>query len=141
MEVIIAKTEKEKADAFSIRKTVFVEEQNVPLELEMDELDEVATHFVLYNSDVPIGAARLRPIGTSGKIERVCLLAPYRRRGLGKYLMEQIIEYARKKGYSKVILHAQTRAIPFYEKLGFTVTSGEFMDAGIPHRVMEKPLS
>mgnify|MGYP001470683070 CR=1 FL=1 len=140
MNVIIATTEKERQDAFFVRKIVFAEEQHVPLELEIDEYDEKATHFVLYEGDEPIGAARLRPYDDAGKIERVCILKSYRNRGLGKYLMEEIIACAKEKGFPKVVLHAQTQAIPFYEKLGFTVTSEEFMDAGIPHRAMEKPL-
>lgn len=143
MEVIIAKKEKERNDAFAIRKIVFVEEQNVPLELEMDEFDEEATHFVLYDHHEPIGAARFRTLdanGTQGKIERVCILAPFRNRGLGKMLIEKIIEHARQEGVQKVKLNAQTHAISFYEKLGFTVISDEFIDAGIPHRTMEKTL-
>lgn len=140
MKVIIAKTEKERQDAFTVRNIVFVEEQKVPVELELDEFDQVATHFVMYDGDHPVGAARLRSLGDIGKIERVCLLAPYRNRGLGKYLMKKIIQYATDQGFSKVKLHAQTQVIPFYEKLGFSVTSAEFMDAGIPHRAMEKPL-
>lgn len=138
MEVIIAKDEKQREEAFQVRHIVFVEEQNVPLDEEIDEYEETSTHFVLYNDEgEPIGAGRFREVDHYGKIERICVLPSYRKLGAGKLIMEKIIEFAKENGYSKIKLNSQTHAIPFYEKLGFVVTSGEFMDAGIPHKTME----
>ncbi|WAA13090.1 GNAT family N-acetyltransferase [Fervidibacillus halotolerans] len=142
MEVIIAQQEKQLKDALKVRHIVFVEEQKVPLEEEIDQYEDESTHFVLYNNQKePIGAGRFREVDGVGKIERICVLPSYRKRGLGELLMEKIIEFAKENHFSKVKLNSQTHAIPFYEKLGFTVVSDEFMDAGIPHKTMERSLS
>jgi len=132
-------TEKEHADAFAVRKKVFVEEQGVPLHLECDAYDATATHFIMYEDNEPAGAARLRNIEDhTAKIERVCILQSQRGKKLGALMMKEMENYAVSIGLQKLKLHAQSYAVPFYEKLGYTVTSPEFMDAGIPHRAMEK---
>jgi len=132
-------TEKEHADAFAVRKKVFVEEQGVPLHLECDAFDATATHFIMYEDNEPAGAARLRNIEDhTAKIERVCILQSQRGKKLGALIMKEMENYAVSIGLQKLKLHAQSYAVPFYEKLGYTVTSPEFMDAGIPHRAMEK---
>ena len=137
--VKIVETEKEHADAFAVRKKVFVEEQGVPLHLECDAYDATATHFIMYEDNEPAGAARLRSIEDhTAKIERVCILQSQRGKKLGALIMKEMENYAMSIGLQKLKLHAQSYAVPFYEKLGFTVTSPEFMDAGIPHRAMEK---
>ena len=133
--------EKDLALAFSVRKTVFVEEQGVPEHLELDELESSSIHFLVKDQDQPIAAARLRQIdGNVGKVERVCVLKPYRGKNLGLLIMEKIEDYAKEHGLKKLKLHAQSYAIPFYEKLSYTTTSPEFLDAGIPHRAMEKDI-
>lgn len=125
--------------AFFVRKRVFVEEQGVPEHLELDELDSSSIHFIVKDQDQPIAAARLRKIEENiGKVERVCVLEPYRGKKLGLLIMQNIEEYAKELGLMKLKLNAQSYAIPFYEKLHYTVTSPEFLDAGIPHRAMEK---
>ncbi|WP_409368080.1 GNAT family N-acetyltransferase [Lysinibacillus sp. 38-6] len=137
--VKIVESEKEHADAFAVRKKVFVEEQGVPLHLECDAYDATATHFIMYEDNEPAGAARLRTIEDhTAKIERVCILQNQRGKKLGALIMKEMENYAVSIGLQKLKLHAQSHAVPFYEKLGFTVTSPEFMDAGIPHRAMEK---
>jgi len=137
--VKIVETEKEHADAFAVRKKVFVEEQGVPLHLECDAYDATATHFIMYEDKEPAGAARLRNIEDhTAKIERVCILQSQRGKKLGALMMKEMENYAVSIGLQKLKLHAQSYAVPFYEKLGYTVTSPEFMDAGIPHRAMEK---
>ena len=137
--VKIVETEKEHADAFAVRKKVFVEEQGVPLHLECDAFDATATHFIMYEDNEPAGAARLRNIEDhTAKIERVCILQSQRGKKLGALIMKEMENYAVSIGLQKLKLHAQSYAVPFYEKLGYTVTSPEFMDAGIPHRAMEK---
>lgn len=141
LHVKLAQTEQEKELAFDIRKKVFVEEQGIPVHLEIDEFDQTATHFVVLEDDEPIAAARIREIEPNvGKIERVCVLSIHRRKHLGVLLMNALENYAKQNGWKKLKLNAQTNAIPFYEKLAFQVNSPEFDDAGIPHRAMEKEI-
>ena len=136
------KTSSEREDAFSVRRIVFVEEQGVPLSLELDELDETADHFVVYTENTPIGAGRIREIDSGiGKVERVCILPEFRGKHLGKLIMQALENHAAYKGLEKIVLNAQTYAIPFYEKIGYIITSPEFMDADIPHRTMEKTVA
>ena len=137
--VTITSSNREKEDAFFVRRKVFVEEQGVPLSLELDELDKTADHFVVYTNASPIGAGRIRETTSGiGKVERVCILPEYRGKHLGKLIMQTLEDHAATKGFEKVILNAQSYAVPFYEKLGYIITSPEFMDADIPHRAMEK---
>jgi len=134
-------TAKEHEDAFAVRKQVFVEEQGVPLHLECDAEDASATHFIMYEGNDPVGAARLRNIvDDTAKIERVCILQDQRGKKLGALIMKEMEKHAISMNKKKLKLHAQSYAIPFYEKLGYAVTSPEFMDAGIPHRAMEKTI-
>lgn len=130
-------------DAYAVRKKVFVEEQGVPLILELDEFDEESTHFVVYDEENhPVGAGRMRGlIHAHGKVERICILTEHRGKHVGNLIMHTIEEYAKEQSMKKLILNAQSYAVPFYEKLGYVVTSPEFMDADIPHRAMEKKLS
>lgn len=128
-------------DALTVRKTVFVEEQHVPEEEEIDEFEQEATHFVLYDGDNPVGAGRFRMLDNHmGKIERICILPDYRNRGAGRLIMESIEQFAKENGISKIKLNAQTHAEPFYQKLGYETVSEVFMDAGIPHVAMIKQL-
>ncbi|TQR20198.1 GNAT family N-acetyltransferase [Psychrobacillus vulpis] len=135
----IVGTEKEYQDAIFIRRKVFVEEQDVPLHLELDEFDQDAKHFVAYDGDTPFGAGRIRTIEPSiGKIERVCILPSYRGKNHGNLMMQCMEDHAQANGFQKLKLNAQSHAIPFYEKRNYTITSPEFLEAGIPHRAMEK---
>nr|WP_254179224.1 MULTISPECIES: GNAT family N-acetyltransferase [Cytobacillus] len=127
-------------DAFSVRKQVFINEQNVPEEEEIDQFEDEAVHFVLYNNGMPAGAGRFRTVDGNGKVERICVLKENRQSGSGKAIMDKIEEHAKKQGLPALKLNAQTQAIPFYEKLGYQVISEEFMDAGIPHRTMKKTI-
>ncbi|KKK37002.1 acetyltransferase [Mesobacillus campisalis] len=140
MEVKLVQNEKELADAFSVRKTVFVGEQNVPVEEEIDHHEEESAHFVLYVNGEPSGAGRFRVVDGYGKVERICVLQQQRGTGAGMAIMEKIEDYAREKGMEKLKLNAQTHAIPFYGKLGYEVISEEFLDAGIPHKTMVKKI-
>ncbi|MEI5906563.1 GNAT family N-acetyltransferase [Bacillus spongiae] len=139
MKVIIANTDKEIQDAFTIRTRVFVDEQQVPEEEEIDKFESTSTHFVLYDHNTPVGAGRFRILDGIGKVERICVIKDYRGKGAGFHIMEAIHDYAKSKVQS-LKLNAQTQAIPFYEKLGYTVDSEEFLDAGIPHKTMIKAL-
>ena len=133
---------KEQLDfAFAIRRKVFVDEQGVPEHLELDEHDKTADHFIVYNGDQVIAAARIREYEPNvGKVERVCVLSEFRGKKIGNLIMNALEKYAVETNYKKLKLNAQSYAIPFYEKLMYVVSSPEFLDAGIPHRSMEKAL-
>ncbi|PFG07006.1 GNAT family N-acetyltransferase [Bacillus sp. es.034] len=140
MNVEVAKSEDQIQEVFHIRKKVFVEEQHVPLEEEIDEYENESTHFVLYAEDKAVGAGRFRILDGVGKVERICVLKSIRGKGAGRELMLAIEEYAKRQPLSQLKLNAQTYAIPFYEGLGYQVTSDEFLDAGIPHKTMKKTI-
>jgi predicted GNAT family N-acyltransferase len=122
----------------TIRLRVFVEEQNVPLELEWDGEDERCEHALAYAPDeTPIGTGRLLP---DGRIGRLAVFKEWRGQGAGSALLEYFLELAREKGFTTVTLHAQTHATAFYARHGFEAHGDEFMDAGIPHVEMSRPL-
>lgn len=136
MESIIVKTEKQLNDAFFVRKEVFVKEQHVPEEEEIDQFEDTSEHIVIYDGGQPVGAGRWR---LNGKLERICVMKSHRSLGVGAIIMQALEKAAAAKGAGSFILHAQTQAVPFYEKQGYRVTSGEeFLDAGIPHLEMIK---
>ncbi len=140
--VTIVSADQELQDAFFVRRKVFVDEQRVPLSLEIDEFDETASHFVVYEKNTPIGAGRIRETSPGvGKVERVCILPTYRGLHLGKLIMKALEDHGSEQGFEKIVLNAQSHAIPFYESIGYVITSPEFMDADIPHRAMEKKLT
>ena len=138
MRVIKAETDEQLKDAFSVRTNVFVEEQQVPHELEIDEFEQESAHFVLYDGSKPAGAGRFRVLDGKGKVERICVLPEYRGLGAGNRIMLAIEDYGKATGIKRLKLNSQTHAIPFYEKLGYEIVSEEFMDAGIPHKTIEK---
>jgi predicted GNAT family N-acyltransferase len=140
MDFKVVETDSELHDAFSIRRTVFVHEQNVPEELEIDEYEDDSTHFILIDGVKTVGAGRFRVIDGIGKVERICVLPEARGTGAGKEIMLGIEQFAKKQLITSLKLNAQTQAIPFYERLGYEIISDEFMDAGIPHRAMKKTL-
>ncbi len=131
-------TYKELQDAFDVRKQVFVQEQNIPLEIEQDEHEHDSVHFVVYKNEAPIGAARIREINREAKIERVCVVKKHRSDGVGRKLMKAIEDYAAEQKWLPIRLHAQLDVVPFYEKLGYQIESEPFYEAGIPHYAMKK---
>ncbi len=117
-----------------VRNLVFVEEQQIPTEIEFDELDRQCHHFVVRDAQYgPIGTARLSP---EGKIGRMAVLKEWRRQGVGESLLRALIEKARNLGLTKVTANAQLAALSFYEKFGFTQEGEAFIEAGIPHQAM-----
>ena len=140
MEVKVVKNEKELADAFDVRKKVFVDEQKVPVEEEIDQYEEAADHFILYQNGEAAGAGRFRVVDGLGKVERICVLSSQRGTGAGKAIMKKIEEHAKAQSIEALKLNAQTHAIPFYNSLGYEVISEEFLDAGIPHKTMKKKI-
>ncbi len=141
MDIKIVTNEEELQQAYQVRKIVFVDEQKVPVEEEIDHLEEESTHFLVMNEhDEPIGAGRFRIVDNYGKVERICVLPQARSTGVGRSLMEAIEQHALSQGLEITKLNAQVQAIPFYKSLGYGIISEEFLDAGIPHRTMKKRL-
>lgn len=141
MSVILARTPADRQACFDIRLDVFVREQNVPPEEELDAYDETATHFLLRGEDgTPLATARLVNKGGTAKIGRVAVIKEARGKGVGLTLMQSVLDEARRQGFGEVVLDSQTYAIPFYEKLGFVAEGDEFDDAGIPHFLMRRAL-
>lgn len=136
----VASSPIDREECFTIRKAVFVEEQAVPLELELDEYDAAAIHFLLREGETPLATARLLDKHGLAKIGRVAVLKEARGRGLGLRLMEAVIDEARQRGFTESVLDSQTYAIPFYARLGYIAEGDEFDDAGIPHYLMRRTL-
>ncbi|ARJ51485.1 GNAT family N-acetyltransferase [Staphylococcus lutrae] len=131
--------EQEYQDVLKIRKTVFIQEQGVSEEEEIDKYEKTAHYFIAYNdAQQPVGTARYRDVDGSAKIERVAVLKSTRGQGIGKQLMQTLEEEAAQQGFRHFKLGAQTHAVPFYESLGYHTYGEEFMDAGMPHFNMEK---
>lgn len=138
LEVKVVTHQNEFEDALTVRRKVFIEEQQVPEEEEIDEYEDVCTHVVVYDNDLPVAAGRLRDYNGIGKIERICVLASHRQHGLGKIVMEKLESIAQSQGFQSLKLNAQTHAEGFYARLGYETISDIFMDAGIPHVTMTK---
>lgn len=122
------------AEAAPIRFTVFVEEQKVPVEIELDENDAVCVHALARNEDgAVIGTGRLLP---DGHIGRMAVLRQWRGQGVGAAILGALIDAARARGDAKLVLAAQTHATGFYRKYGFRQEGAVYDDAGIPHQDM-----
>jgi len=124
-----------------LRRKVFIEEQNVPEEEEVDEYDASAIHLLAFEGDTPVGTARIVVRGDVGKIGRVCVLRECRGSGLGADLINAALDQLRElPDVITARLGAQTYAVNFYEGLGFAAYGIEYIDAGIPHIDMERRL-
>ncbi|MDO4640268.1 MAG: GNAT family N-acetyltransferase [Neisseria sp.] len=131
------------SDAVAIRKTVFVEEQGVPLSLEIDENEAVCIHFVLYDEhNQATATCRILPEPGREKVilQRMAVLEAHRGRQLGKVLLEAAIDFAKQQNYLLIELHAQISARGFYEKMGFEPFGEVFEEAGITHVHMRMAL-
>ncbi len=118
----------------TIRTAVFVEEQNVPVEIDFDGLDGECIHWLAYSEDGhPVGTGRLLPDGHFG---RMAVLKPNRKRGVGDAIMRAAIATAAAANLAEIFLHAQLTALPFYQGLGFISYGEEFLDADMPHIAM-----
>jgi ElaA protein len=124
-----------------IRRIVFVEEQGVPLVDDIDGLDGAALHILATVEGQPAETARVIRKGSTAKIGRVAVLPQFRGQGIGAALVTAAIEQLSQAGdVDRVVLGAQTHAAAFYERLGFSASGPEYMDAGIPHRDMVRVL-
>jgi predicted GNAT family N-acyltransferase len=141
MEIRRVESEEAIAEALAVRRAVFIDEQGVPENRELDGRDDESIHVLARDGDDPVGAARLRADdGDTAKAERVAVLASRRGEGIGRRLMATVEAVAAAEGYETILLHAQVPVVAFYERLGYEVTSEPFEDAGIPHREMRKSL-
>ena len=136
--VILIKTWQDaKLDAYSIRKRVFVEEQGVPEEMELDEFDLNARHALAYADSECIGTARLVTLTENiGRIGRMAVLPKYRGQGIGRRLLESLLKASQSQDIKQLELHAQVSVIPFYEQFGFIAQGDIYDEAGIAHRDM-----
>ena len=124
--------------AKSIRMEVFVQEQHVPKDEEMDEYDDTAIHAIAISGGIVIGTGRLILEGYDAKIGRMAVLQPERRSGVGSLIIEFLEHEAVKNGALFIVLHAQTYVSGFYEKHGYIGEGRVFLEAGIEHVLMRK---
>jgi len=122
--------------AFSIRLKVFVREQNVPREIELDEDDRCATHLLAFWSADPVGTARVVIRKGRAKIGRMAVLKRFRGKAFGQKLLIHAVALAKRRKAKIIYLHAQLPVVGFYKKMGFRPVGKVFMEAGIPHRKM-----
>src|SRR4051812_45346706 len=128
---------KAQAEAQRIRLTVFVDEQRVPPELEMDEHDATSLHALAFSDGKAVGTGRLL---LDGHIGRMAVLKEWRGRGVGQALLRALIDAARRRGDREVALHSQVHALGFYGAEGFKAEGSVYDEAGIPHQVMRLKL-
>ena len=133
LEIKTIKNKDELDKIISIRKIVFVQEQKVPLELEMDGFDHEAEHFIAYLDGKPIGCARVRTKNNFAKLERIAIIKKHREKGYGKELAKFLIDYCKKRGFDNIYLHSQIDIVGFYKKCGFKTRGETFLEADIKH--------
>lgn len=126
--------------AYAIRRRVFIEEQHVPEDIELDEDDERAFHAIALENGEPLGCGRMVSHEDHVKIGRMAVLPEHRGRGIGRSVLEFLHQAAKARGYRKAVLHAQLTAEGFYLKNGYRPVGDPFEEAGIMHRLMERDL-
>ncbi len=129
--------EEARTEAAPIRFVVFVDEQKVPAEIELDEHDAACVHVIARAEGRAVGTGRLLP---DAHIGRMAVLKEWRGRGVGAAMLDTLIAKARARGDQEVSLSAQTHALDFYRKQGFVEEGPQYLDAGIPHQTMRKTL-
>lgn len=122
-----------------VRHDVFVVEQQIPESLEWDDADAASLHALAADdAGEPIGCGRLL---ADGHVGRLAVVRSWRGCGVGAALLGRLVDEARLRGHARVVLNAQTQAMPFYARYGFEASGGEFEEAGIPHREMSRTLA
>lgn len=122
------------APAKRVRFAVFVEEQAVPIEMELDDFDAVSTHAVVFNQESePLATGRLLP---DGHIGRMAVMASARGLGLGAQVLQALIAQAKAKQFPEVVLSAQLHAMGFYQRFGFIAEGEVYLDCDIEHKDM-----
>ncbi|MFC2069753.1 GNAT family N-acetyltransferase [Chloroflexota bacterium] len=127
--------------ALDVRRQVFIKEQGIPEEIELDECDKGALHIVVKDGDSVIATARASfPTDGLAKIERMAVLRDFRRRGIGERIVSFLSEEFRKRKVKQIVLHAQYAVVDFYRSCGFEETGEPFLEAGIKHIKMHKKI-
>lgn len=136
--MILIKTWQEaEQEAYFVRKQVFIEEQGVPVDMELDEFDPTSKHALAYVNSECVGTARLIALpGNVARIGRMAVLQTYRRQGIGGKLLNALLESCKSQGISQLELHAQLSAVSFYEQFGFIAQGEMYYEACIAHRDM-----
>lgn len=125
----------------TMRRMVFIDEQDVSEAEEIDGQDPICTHILATQNGKPVGAARYQYIADAAKIQRVCVLNTHRGKGYGARIIQYIIKQVKTENRANTVrLGSQIQALAFYEKLGFTAFGPEYLDANILHQDMEKEL-
>jgi len=131
----------DRAACRALREEVFIDEQGVPPALERDAHDADARHLLARDGATPVGTLRLRVVDGGAKLERVCVARSARGRGIGTALTRAALDLAATlPGVDHARLGAQVPVIGFYERAGFVAHGPEYLDAGIPHRAMTRPV-
>lgn len=121
------------SDAYEVRFKVFVEEQKVPADIEIDDIDAVALHLVVYDNGIPVGTGRVFEQNGCYYLGRIAVLKEYRKRHIGSLIVKQLLRKAFELGADEVHIHAQISALEFYKKLGFVPYGQPYDEAGIEH--------
>ena len=138
MTIILVKFSEAEEEIKFIRNAVFRDEQNVPEEINWDGNDEDCLHVLARGAKGEAAATgRLAP---DGKIGRLAVLSAHRRKGVGAQVLRKLLEAARMRGLAHVYLHAQAQTVGFYEQEGFQLRGASFLEAGIAHRYMFRPI-
>jgi predicted GNAT family N-acyltransferase len=148
LEIITVSSLTEMEEALSVRRRVFIEEQGVPVEIEIDEHDgdpanrNTGLHVLGRQDGRPVATGRLLLESDDRHVHigRVAVLEEMRGQGVGRSIMRALHDLARERGFSAITLAAQTHAIGFYERLGYVAHGDIFLDAGIEHRWMDVEL-
>lgn len=140
--VTIATSVDDRERCFRLRREVFVDEQHVPIELEIEDDEDHYTHLLLRDeAGAVVATARLAILDDAAKAQRVAVAKAMRGKGAGAAVMQALHDEARRHGRTRVVLSAQVTAIPFYERLGYVASGPVYDDAGIPHRDMSVTLA
>jgi predicted GNAT family N-acyltransferase len=140
IKVVEIKSPAQMEQAWVIRRRVFIEEQHVPEEIELDADDARAFHALALDGSEPVGCGRMMMQEGYVKIGRMAVLQNRRGTGIGRSVLEFLMDAARRQGYRKAALDAQLHAEVFYLKCGYIPKGEPFEEAGIMHRLMEKDL-
>ncbi|MGW2324541.1 GNAT family N-acetyltransferase [Streptomyces sp. NPDC001700] len=153
--VIEVVTDGDLTGCHAVRREVFVVEQGISVEEEMDAYDAHAVHLLASSAGRPVGTVRFlhgaaadKKYGRAGvngattaALGRLAVAAAARGTGLGAALVRAVEAEAGRRGLTQVYLEAQTHALAFYERLGYEAFGPEFDEgSGIPHRAMRRPL-
>ena len=137
----LVESDSELKAAFEVRRQVFVAEQGVPEDLEFDDHENEALHTVAKDGERVVGTARILFLNNrQAKLERMAILKPFRRKGIGSRIIAFLNEELRNREVKRVVLHAQLPVVAFYESCGFEISGTTFWEVGIKHIKMRRRL-